>query len=179
MWTFQSTRPIRGATKDILGTTRTTMKFQSTRPIRGATTHVRQHGFRGGRFQSTRPIRGATISDTLMLDPPGEQISIHAPHTGRDWTPSPCGTSWGRFQSTRPIRGATGQEVKGRKGNRYFNPRAPYGARRCIIRQSGHHTQFQSTRPIRGATVCRHQGGDAGTSISIHAPHTGRDSKNA
>ena len=33
-------------------------------------------------FQSTRPIRGATISVFFYVDL--TQISIHAPHTGRD-----------------------------------------------------------------------------------------------
>ena len=34
--------------------------------------------------------------------------------------------------------------------------------------------QFQSTRPIRGATTRKHKDFTHGT-ISIHAPHTGRD----
>ena len=59
-----------------------------------------------------------------------------------------------RFQSTRPIRGAT---------DIHFIP---------VQRRNG----FQSTRPIRGAThrVARREPGSV--RISIHAPHTGRDS---
>ena len=59
-----------------------------------------------------------------------------------------------RFQSTRPIRGAT---------DIHFIP---------VQRRNG----FQSTRPIRGAThrVARLEPGSV--RISIHAPHTGRDS---
>ena len=34
------------------------------------------------KFQSTRPIRGATKISSYIK--PGEDISIHAPHTGRD-----------------------------------------------------------------------------------------------
>ena len=78
------------------------------------------------------------------------------------------------FQSTRPMRGATGSapETAGTSG--YFNPRAPYGARRVKGTLVISRMTFQSTRPIRGATatyeIIRETRG-----ISIHAPHTGRD----
>ena len=62
---------------------------------------------------------------------------------------------WLRFQSTRPIRGAT-------------------TARKADIRP----LSFQSTRPIRGATAGAGIGPAAQDAISIHAPHTGRDSLN-
>ena len=123
-------------------------------------------------FQSTRPIRGATPLATA------------------------ASASYSVFQSTRPIRGATG-DIRGgiilskyfnprapygarrsgrssTPGRSHFNPRAPYGARQRPADMSNAVKVFQSTRPIRGATqddrilqvVLR---------ISIHAPHTGRD----
>ena len=100
---FQSTRPIRGATSC---RSRRLMraKFQSTRPIRGATT-FHCFSFTFVKFQSTRPIRGATLQDTSILI--GLQISIHAPHTGRDFVVKYFLSIFGLFQSTRPIRGAT------------------------------------------------------------------------
>ena len=78
--TFQSTRPMRGATGApiiwIVGD-----KFQSTRPMRGATgLTVADHG--GDSFQSTRPMRGATGQSPQNCQ--YKQISIHAPHAGRD-----------------------------------------------------------------------------------------------
>ena len=60
------------------------------------------------------------------------------------------------FQSTRPIRGATHIIYGVPYARLYFNPRAPYGAR---LEQT--EEQFEIIK------------------ISIHAPHTGRDSKNA
>ncbi len=103
-------------------------------------------------FQSTRPIRGAT----RPVRPGGivYEISIHAPHTGRDDKLFYAVHAVGLFQSTRPIRGAT---------DIHFIP---------VQRRNG----FQSTRPIRGAThrVARREPGSV--RISIHAPHTGRDS---
>ena len=85
-------------------------------------------------------------------------ISIHAPHTGRDYRlHSPTGISY-IFQSTRPIRGATDLQRIPCTFQRYFNPRAPYGARqqKCIIyvlhfcnnRQLKHKNQ-QETSSVR------------------------------
>ena len=170
-------------------------------------------------FQSTRPIRGATIHDADAL-PTGEQISIHAPHTGRDtiWTIMISVSLI--FQSTRPIRGATKTDNDIRPGisisihaphtgrdtsrarhtahnDKDFNPRAPYGARPQHGEKQRQHQEFQSTRPIRGATTINDilegivtfqstrpiRGATAlrrrwnrRYDISIHAPHTGRDS---
>ena len=126
---FQSTRPIRGATRAspvapgnggnfnprapygarllITGTViQAIARFQSTRPIRGAT-HGQYHRYvTTWSFQSTRPIRGATSGVFLacLID---FAISIHAPHTGRDFSASVTWFGQRIFQSTRPIRGAT------------------------------------------------------------------------
>ena len=102
-------------------------------------------------------------------------ISIHAPHTGRDYCTGSPRRYPTLFQSTRPIRGATvgdqilmqtdGISIHAPHTGRdlfsfcglvsiiYFNPRAPYGAR-------PKHMAFLYTS----------------NKISIHAPHTGRDS---
>ena len=105
------------------------------------------------------------------------------------------------FQSTRPIRGATPPRSMPWARPLYFNPRAPYGARPRAIHSTARRQRFQSTRPIWGAT---HALGRSlfililfqstrpiwGATekiaarfkldrISIHAPHMGRDSKNA
>ena len=105
---FQSTRPVWGATRYILEyksgievsihaprvgrdmvstpSVSVVVMFQSTRPMRGATVcHVGISFFLG--FQSTRPMRGATIlndGQALVTD-----VSIHAPHVGRDFISSP------------------------------------------------------------------------------------------
>ena len=55
---FQSTRPVRGATSQPAELP-AGQKFQSTRPVRGATM-ISTMTFSGCRFQSTRPVRGAT-----------------------------------------------------------------------------------------------------------------------
>ncbi len=147
--------------------------FQSTRPIRGATrSHAVAHGVPPG-FQSTRPIRGATgyppgrrcrLGNFNPRAPYGARrapaagwagtatISIHAPHTGRDDDAAEAALEGQLFQSTRPIRGATTDTGQTPPAVGHFNPRAPYGAR---------HVDFlQVVRVV---------------AISIHAPHTGRD----
>ena len=109
----------------------------------------------------------------MREDKKHEKISIHAPRAGRDtrrwWRPS---------------------------SGRYFNPRAPCGARPPMPSPESGWWRFQSTRPVRGAT-CRQTASDslvgfqstrpvrgatavvmAGVfdfAISIHAPRAGRD----
>ena len=57
----------------------------------------------------------------------------------------------------------------------YFNPRAPYGARLVEVLIQRPSVPFQSTRPIRGATSDENHKCGRYFTISIHAPHTGRD----
>ena len=169
---FQSTRPIRGATACICRC-KAYRPFQSTRPIRGATPwfcclvspslHFNPRAPYGARpakdtnstadkqFQSTRPIRGATVPAFAVSVVP--DISIHAPHTGRDVRSVLLPEPFLPFQSTRPIRGATDSLDDDMEVFLYFNPRAPYGARRRLGGRHGNFSRFQSTRPIRGATA--------------------------
>ena len=96
-----------------------------------------------------------TGRDHCVLRNPGhsQRISIHAPHTGRDRRSSSSKRLSSSFQSTRPIRGATFWVSLCSTSAGDFNPRAPYGAR--LYRDDCHVPSLR---------------------ISIHAPHTGRDS---
>ena len=78
-------------------------------------------------FQSTRPTWGAKLCLDLIA---GErEVSIHAPHVGRDGT----------------IAGAVAAGA-------CFNPRAPRGARHAWRAFDAPDAEFQSTRPTWGAT---------------------------
>ena len=81
MGTFQSTRPMRGATPltdtMILGY----MDFNPRAPC-GARPEVFLVLHIGNLFQSTRPMRGATSYTRVYRN--SYRISIHAPHAGRD-----------------------------------------------------------------------------------------------
>ena len=149
---------------------RESLTFQSTRPMRGATEDRSQYQYHN-EFQSTRPMRGATEDVLLEIRP--VFISIHAPHAGRDlygifpqeghsdFNPrAPCGArlvlaiamaDMMIFQSTRPMRGATGETVSQQGGKRFQSTRPMRGA--TVIGMPPQFTdRFQSTRPMRGAT---------------------------
>ena len=125
--------------------------FQSTRPIRGATfTPTACLIFRCSHFNPRAPY-GARQSVQVLVRL-GHAISIHAPHTGRDHYTGHQPVTRRQFQSTRPIRGATDKYTGSTWDVLNFNPRAPYGARHLALAVFG-----------------------GLESISIHAPHTGRD----
>ena len=149
---FQSTRPIRGATRPAYRAYRDIEHFNPRAPYgarHAAGASNREFIFN---FNPRAPYGARLFIQRLPLD---GVISIHAPHTGRDLTR--------RTARWWPAL--------------HFNPRAPYGARRSHrpkrcpeVRISIHapHTGrdykpktlfsvlkiFQSTRPIRGATPC-------------------------
>ena len=102
-------------------------------------------------FQSTRPIRGATSVHHLIPGP----VDL--------------------FQSTRPIRGATQRLSTRRRFESYFNPRAPYGARRCPSGICWSRSPISIHAPHTGRDARRRGANQGGRAISIHAPHTGRD----
>ena len=102
-------------------------------------------------FQSTRPMRGATFY--ILPTMRARDISIHAPHAGRDAgdkyiTGSNC------ISIHAPLAGCDVEHIQHTVWfSPYFNPRAPCGARpRRLIRPTPRPT-FQSTRPVRGATA--------------------------
>ena len=125
---FQSTHPLRGATRIRAGR-HGLFRFQSTHPLRGATDDVLYEpskpdcdfnprtpcGVRQERssgrilvksFQSTHPLRGATSRQSVLLKAQ-RGISIHAPLAGCDSNSGKTAPSESRFQSTHPLRGAT------------------------------------------------------------------------
>ena len=78
--------------------------FQSTLPVRGATKKIIAD-YLETEFQSTLPVRGATWIWAVQV--PGIHISIHAPRAGSDPWVSGVWYAVNEFQSTLPVRGAT------------------------------------------------------------------------
>ena len=78
---FQSTLPVRGATKGRMDHL-PCVPFQSTLPVRGATSPAALLFRNKFQFQSTLPVRGAT--DVLAWSSATHLISIHAPREGSD-----------------------------------------------------------------------------------------------
>ena len=125
--------------------------FQSTHPLRGAT-RLPPLWPRQATFQSTHPLRGATRGGAGDILHGG--ISIHAPLAGCDSSQAakgrapanfnprtPCGVRRHRrqgnqsargFQSTHPLRGAT-RKMRARMRAKNFNPRTPCGVRLLLL----------------------------------------------
>ena len=168
---FQSTLPVRGATRLRFSEDWDGYAFQSTLPVRGATAGILFEEFLN-LFQSTLPVRGATFigfqSFTITLisihapregsdDTNADQktmlnISIHAPREGSDKSRIAATPRDVRFQSTLPVRGAT-QRLNVLLASGEFQSTLP--VRGATLRsRTGEITElsFQSTLPVRGAT---------------------------
>ena len=189
--------------------------FQSTRPLRGATCTARIEIPAARDFNPRAPcgarpetINAETTDDTISIHAPlagrdlrydaphlywlisihaplagrdngirrqgrGRRISIHAPLAGRD-TPCARGTVVAQHFNPRAPCGARLSHYGTTMLSTNFNPRAPCGARPGIRRRRVLRALFQSTRPLRGATVRQFLKLRL-IRISIHAPLAGRD----
>ena len=146
---FQSTRPLRGGTRDTeLAEIRRI--FQSTRPLRGGTAYVCKY-ISKGLISIHPPLAGRDqrfeghAAGAANFNPPAPcgagpahqdqvpvmVISIHPPLAGRD-SGDALAAPPAPFQSTRPLRGGTKLTVTN----------TAFGV-------------FQSTRPLRGGTWFR------------------------
>ena len=150
--TFQSTHPTRGATSSTAMKRRMPPSFNPRTP----------HGVRLSGNSSSEEVVGfnprtphGVRREILRTARAESKVSIHAPHTGCDrWR-----SHW-------------------RAQEKGFNPRTPHGVRLSILAVCSVFRLFQSTHPTRGAT--RHYGADRrNVCVSIHAPHTGCDSRSS
>ena len=101
----------------------TVVQFQSTHPVRGATRSKSTTSMCAMRFQSTHPVRGATYNAMQTADK--VDISIHAPREGCDGLAAYAAQGDYQFQSTHPVRGATPESTMIAEVGMYFNPRTP------------------------------------------------------
>ena len=99
-------------------------------------------------------MRGATVGDQVR--PQSELISIHAPLAGCDIDDLIPYANNAKFQSTHPSRGATRAIWIPHSWRKYFNPRAPCGARQqkytkllyTLLRQKAILRQFHAKRRL-------------------------------
>ena len=127
---FQSTRPIRGATRGFVLDTKRQGDFNPRAPY-GARPRKQSYNERRKYFNPRAPY-GAR--PTISKSPSGQlDFNPRAPYGARP------------PMSRMPIV------------SRNFNPRAPYGARPVSGLMYTDSGTFQSTRPIRGATACESQ----------------------
>ena len=171
---FQSTRPLRGATIPTMAIQNITCNFNPRAPCGARRTGCSPRTLRTP-FHSTRPLRGATAPYGLMGD--ARHISIHAPLAGRDRICNQIDVREHVISIHAPLAGRDARFGFEYAGLWHFNPRAPCGARLRRDVRRARRGLFQSTRPLRGATdfspmLFRM------APISIHAPLAGRDTPN-
>ena len=122
MATFQSTRPVKGATS-ARACSPAPCRVSIHAPREGRDFRWYALGIRQGAFQSTRPVKGATGRASTAA--PSHRVSIHAPREGRDLNAAVAAGELPAFQSTRPVKGATHGVPRRQQRPCGFNPRAP------------------------------------------------------
>ena len=168
---FQSTLPMRGATKSSIficltslisihaphagsdgwhtGNKRVPVHFNPRSPCGERPAH-RGYLSISSIFQSTLPMRGATIDWEAVIKCAG--ISIHAPHAGSDAHEDGPGQSW-----------------------QDFNPRSPCGERPKYKKNIYDAIVISIHAPHAGSDLSRDTWRLDTFKISIHAPHAGSD----
>ena len=120
------------------------------------------------------------VVGSLLLD-----ISIHAPHTGRDRVTGFIPPLDGPISIHAPHTGRDIRRWSATPSSAHFNPRAPYGARpkRELVRHVNLNFNltmvskvYFNPRTPYGARLEDTKEECYVLRISIHAPHTGRDS---
>ena len=145
---FQSTLPLRGATKDRMP--KIAESYISIHaPLTGSDAEAESESKGTHNFNPRSPYGERPVNSVFPVKPP--QISIHAPLTGSD--PS---------QSFRPPKAG------------YFNPRSPYGERPACVRAVRYQDYFNPRSPY-GERLFENFAFVSGAGISIHAPLTGSD----
>ena len=189
--TFQSTRPMRGATRfkhrvelrievsihaphagrdDIPDREPRFPRVSIHAPHAGRDSpSFRQDGRYGVSIHAPHAGRDAVCAAERQLI----VVSIHAPHAGRDEPQSPVRLP-DAVSIHAPHAGRDRDLTICARSAQSFNPRAPCGARPSDSAVGDDMSVFQSTRPMRGATpsTTTRRGR---IRVSIHAPHAGRD----
>ena len=171
---FQSTHPVRGATRSGSGCLRCRSRISIHAPRAGCDaaregdlmsilSYFNPRTPCGVRPASPRPRprrppisihaprSGCDYGAFVALALAG--ISIHAPRAGCDEHLRRYARIERQFQSTHPVRGATTPETPAERDKPYFNPRTPCGVRLNSIIMEALGGEFQSTHPVRGATA--------------------------
>ena len=147
------------------------LKFQSTRPLRGAT-RSEMYQTVINEFQSTRPLRGATGKTYGALD--WVRISIHAPLTGRDPNCFFFNISPTLISIHAPLTGRD-DSVKYVGEIDWISIHAPLTGRDVLLQHAaGHRRRISIHAPLTGRDPYWHELLLL-VQISIHAPLTGRD----
>ena len=147
---FQSTHPLRGATRSREGAARG-QQISIHAPLAGCDSQAQHAPADAEKFQSTHPLRGAT--GQAGPTPAECEISIHAPLAGCD-RPRATGASRSRYFNPRTPCGVRRRGRGDQQGQKEISIHAPLAG--CDPRSCGSvppRSAFQSTHPLRGATL--------------------------
>ena len=170
VYKFQSTLPMRGATRPVFPLAASRTHFNPRSPCGERPAFLHRHCIRKD-FNPRSPC-----GERLLPAPRsscGAPISIHAPHAGSDLPFRAVFSTGADFNPRSPC----GERLDA--GDHPDRPRisihAPHAGSdvRPILR-SDRAVQFQSTLPMRGATAMMLFTASS-FAISIHAPHAGSD----
>ena len=146
---FQPTRPLRGATDDLLADA-VPNEISTHAPLAGRDKLRFKTNTETEHFNPRAPCGARLRGDAERTE--GQDISTHAPLAGRDGVEPVDGKLKALFQPTRPLRGAT-VLPGGDSPMAIFQPTRPLrGATGWWQVFVGLATGFQPTRPLRGAT---------------------------
>ena len=126
-------------------------------------------------FQSTLPARGATAVQRKRIDQ--QIISIHAPRTGSDLTPSFSTVKYSNFNPRSPHGERRVCFCRPCKHIVDFNPRSPHGERRSVRAVWLPTPMYFNPRSPHGERQEDISKAMTAEQISIHAPRTGSDLK--
>ena len=169
---FQSTPPVRGATKGRRKNKKRKIEFQSTPPVRGATSvkkgrnmtrRISIHAPRAGGDCNGKPCASGLDDfnprppcggrqSTICLNVQAWRISIHAPRAGGDLKARNLTLEQAAISIHAPRAGGDISIRTLRSILTNFNPRPPCGGRLEDIKMASYRIEFQSTPPVRGAT---------------------------
>ena len=170
---FQSTHPLRGATRILAGRERRACCISIHAPLAGCDCRLHAPARRDRNFNPRTPcgVRRARAPDRGR----GGRISIHAPLAGCDFSHKKSPFT-AHISIHAPLAGCDAPKEIIKRYTKYFNPRTPCGVRPstargstawtmyfnprtlagCDISRAGNWctiSTFQSTHPLRGATI--------------------------
>ena len=161
---------MRGATSSSLGADISSL-FQSTLPMRGATRQVQTSGHLQFYFNPRSPCGERQVKRWCFSM--GGSISIHAPHAGSDYHSFHQRAMYWNFNPRSPCGERPGNPVW--LSAAMISIHAPHaGSDTSFSKTNTFVGGFQSTLPMRGATS-KTSGLCGLFAISIHAPHAGSD----
>ena len=173
IWAFQSTHPLRGATKTLPEFSVPSFSISIHAPLAGCDEQHADAVPHGRGISIHAPLAGCDVLARLKLL--RGSISIHAPLAGCDKILSADGTVKNVISIHAPLAGCDRFARSGRCPIPHFNPRTPCGVRQERDGVGIHLRRISIHAPLAGCDAGAAGGAPEAGDISIHAPLAGCD----